>query len=35
MILKLSGVGGAELRQSNGINVVRALPGVGQNLQGM
>ncbi|QKX53801.1 uncharacterized protein TRUGW13939_00881 [Talaromyces rugulosus] len=32
-ILELSGVGGAELLQEHGINVVMDLPGVGQNLQ--
>ncbi|OKL60044.1 hypothetical protein UA08_04968 [Talaromyces atroroseus] len=32
-ILELSGVGGAELLQRHGINVVMNLPGVGQNLQ--
>lgn len=34
-ILQLSGVGGAELLNQHGIDVVMDLPGVGQNLQGM
>lgn len=34
-ILELSGVGGAELLQKHGINVVMDLPGVGHNLQCM
>lgn len=34
-ILQLSGVGGAELLEKHGIDIVMDLPGVGQNLQGM
>lgn len=34
-ILQLSGVGGAELLEKHGIDIVVSLPGVGQNLQGM
>lgn len=34
-ILQLSGVGGAELFEKHGIDIVVNLPGVGQNLQGM
>lgn len=34
-ILQLSGVGGAELLEKHGIDIIINLPGVGQNLQGM